>query len=279
MRIEKIVNNNVVTAIIDNDIEVVAMGKGIGFKKKQGDDLEEDKVDKIFKLDNPKTKSKIKELLEQIEPKYFVITQNIVKFAEGKLDKKLSEQIYVLLTDHLVFAVQRARENIRMQNPMLWEIKNLYKDEYKIGLWAISMIQEEFSVELPEDEAAFIALHVVNASLDEEIYNTMNITILTKDILRIIKNHFMLEFNEDSLDYIRLVTHLKFFAQRIFKREQVNEDDEELYELLSSKYTEEKKCLGKVSKYVMREFNYELTTQELVYLIIHIRKVTSKESN
>lgn len=278
MIVDKIVNNNVVTAILDNQEEAVVMGRGIGFKKKPGDTLEPNKIEKIFKLDNPKTQLKIKELLEDTKPEYFLVTEKIVKQSERILSIELDELIYVLLTDHIVFAVQRFHQGIELANPMAWEIKNLYKEEYNIGLWALDLIKEELDAELPIDEAAFIALHIVNASLGEEIYNTMNITILTKDILKIIKSSLKLEFNEDSLDYIRLVTHLKFFAQRIFKREQVVDEDEDLYDILSHKYLKEKKCVDKIAKYIKREFNYNLNNQEKVYLILHIRKVSSSNN-
>ena len=36
MQIEKILNNNVVQAM-DNDVEYIVMGKGLGFQKKVGD--------------------------------------------------------------------------------------------------------------------------------------------------------------------------------------------------------------------------------------------------
>lgn len=277
MVIEKIVNNNVVVTIVDNNVEAVVMGKGIGFKKRVGDIVEKDKVDKIFKLDNPQTKGQFKELLESVEPVYFEITEQIVKHAEAVLDKKLSELIYVLLTDHIVFAVDRQKQNITLQNPMIWEIKNLYKDEFKIGLWALELINEKVNSLLPEDEAAFIALHIVNASLDSDMHNTMNITILTKDILKIIEQYFKIKYNEESLDYIRLVTHLKFFSQRILRREQIEVDHEELYDMLSLKYTEQNKCIEKISKYIVRQFNYELSKQEKMYLLLHILRVTSKK--
>lgn len=278
MIIQKIVNNNVVITIDNKRLEFVVMGRGIGFKKKTGDLLDNDKVEKVFKLDNPQTKVKLKELLESVEPVYFEITEKIVKDAEKILDKKLSELIYVLLTDHIAFAVEREKQNISLSNPMLWEIKNLYKDEFKIGLWALDLIKEEVGTNLKEDEAAFIALHIVNASLDSDMNNTMNITILTKDILKIIEEYFKVKFNEESLDYIRLVTHLKFFSQRILKREQIDIDEEELYNLFIKKYEKQNKCIDKISKYILRQFNYELTKQEKIYLLLHILRVT-KERN
>ncbi|MDB8792550.1 PRD domain-containing protein [Romboutsia sp. 1001216sp1] len=276
MIIDKIVNNNVVTVLDSKSKEAVVMGRGIGFKKKPGDLIDKDNIEKIFTMDNPSKNQKLIELLENTPSEYLLITEEIVKHAQDVLGKKLNSSIYVLLTDHIVFAVDRFKENIVLQNPMIWEIKTLYKDEYRLGQWSINLIKDKLDIELPEDEAAFIALHIVNASLGEEMYNTMNITILTKDILKIIKTHFNLDFNEDSLDYIRLVTHLKFFSQRVFKKEQLKLEDDDIYNMIVSKYKEEKNCVDKISKYTERSFNYTLSKQEIIYLILHIKKVSSK---
>lgn len=276
MIIDKIVNNNVVTVLDSKNKEAVVMGRGIGFKKKPGDLIDKDNIEKIFTMDNPSKNQKLIELLENTPSEYLLITEEIVKHAQDVLGKKLNSSIYVLLTDHIVFAIDRFKENIVLQNPMIWEIKTLYKDEYRLGQWSINLIKNKLDIELPEDEAAFIALHIVNASLGEEMYNTMNITILTKDILKIIKTHFNLDFNEDSLDYIRLVTHLKFFSQRVFKKEQLKLEDDDIYNMIVSKYKEEKNCVDKISKYTERSFNYTLSKQEIIYLILHIKKVSSK---
>ena len=73
------------------------------------------------------------------------------------------------MTDHLGTSIERAKNKIFVRNAMLWEIKRFYKEEYKIGLKVLDKIKEKFDIELPEDEAGFIALHIVNAQLDETI--------------------------------------------------------------------------------------------------------------
>ena len=44
MRIDKILNNNVITSINENDEEVIIMGKGIAFNKRCGDIVIKDKI-------------------------------------------------------------------------------------------------------------------------------------------------------------------------------------------------------------------------------------------
>lgn len=99
---------------------------------------------------------------------------------------------------------------MHIKNGLLLETKHLYKEEYDIGLEALNMICEHFGIILPEDEAGFIALHIVNAELNEEMPVLKNITKVMQEILTIVKYHFKLEINENSLIFYRFLTHLKF---------------------------------------------------------------------
>ena len=56
-------------------------------------------------------------------------------------------------------------------------------------------------------------MHIVNASLDENIANIYEITKITKNIVDIVRYHFNLSINEDELNYSRFMTHLKFLAK------------------------------------------------------------------
>ena len=48
MVIQKVINNNVISAYDENQQEVVIMGKGIGFKAHTGDAIDESRVEKVF---------------------------------------------------------------------------------------------------------------------------------------------------------------------------------------------------------------------------------------
>lgn len=88
--------------------------------------------------------------------------------------------------------------------------QKFYKEEYEVGKAALQIIHSKLGVRLPEDEAGHIALHLVNAELNEEMPNMVNITKIMNDILNIVKRHFRLEYDEESLAYYRFITHLKF---------------------------------------------------------------------
>ncbi|MGG7161935.1 BglG family transcription antiterminator LicT [Clostridium baratii] len=277
MRIEKILNNNVVTSINDNNEEIIVMGRGIAFKKRVKDIIVEKNIEKIFTLSNPNINNKFIELISSIPLEYTVISEKIIGHAKEKTGKKFNESIYISLTDHIYNAIERHRQGVVVTNGLSWETKRLYSEEYELGLEALEIIRKEFDIYLAEDEAAFIALHFVNANLNEEMPMLIEITKLIQEILNIVKYNFNIEFDLESLAYYRFITHLKFFAQR-FLNNKINESDEEndLFYIIKDKYNEAYKCVMKIQKFILEKYKYGLSQEEMLYLIIHIQKLISK---
>ncbi|AQM58954.1 BglG family transcription antiterminator LicT [Clostridium baratii] len=274
MIINRILNNNVVITLDENDEETIVMGKGIGYQKSKGDTIDEEKVNKVFKISNREVSDKFQELFNKIPIEHMKLSGEIIEFAEGKLNKKLNEGIYISLSDHTYTAIKRIKNNITVKNALLWEIKRFYKKEFEIGLKALELIEEKTHVRLPLDEAGFIALHIVNAQLDIEQPKIQEITKLIEEILTIVRINFRIEFNEDSVFYYRFITHLRYFAQRLFSNKTYNSDaDEELLNIIKIKYFKEFECVNKIKTFISKKYNYELSNDEYVYLTIHIAKV------
>jgi len=276
MKIEKVFNNNVVSAFNEEKIELVIMGKGLAFQKRPGDEIDDDKIEKVFTLKNKDMSERFKTLLYEVSLELMEVTEDIIKKAKSKLGRELNDSIYVSLTDHINFAIERNKKGLDIRNALLWEIKKLYKDEFSLGVEALGMIQEKLHVTLPEDEAGFIAMHIVNAELNEEMPNIVNITKTMQDILKIVKYHFKMDFNEESLNFFRFVTHLKFFAQRLYSKTYMEGEDDFLFEAVKNKHKQAYECTEKINDYVKRQFNYELTNDEKLYLTIHIERVINR---
>lgn len=232
MKITKILNNNVVISKINNE-ERIVMGKGIAFGKQNGQELEKDKIDKVFSLTSEE-QERMLTLLNEIDQLY---------------EKPMSESIYLSLTDHIDYAIKRTREGHIIKNPLLYEINRLYPKEYDLSINAVETINRRFDIQLPKGEAGFIAMHIVNASMDENIANIYEITKITKSILDIVRYHFNLHINEDALSYSRFMTHLKFFSQRLINHEALNEvTDESLLQVLQQKHVKSDACVDKISE-------------------------------
>ncbi|MBE6090543.1 MULTISPECIES: BglG family transcription antiterminator LicT [Clostridium] len=277
MKIEKVINNNLVQSFDNNNKEVLVMGCGLGFKKKAGEIIDKDKVEKIYSLEDKNYSNKLIELLSDIPLEVIQTTNEIVSYARYSLGKKLNDNIYILLTDHISFAMERVNKGLQFKNALLWEIKRFYNHEFLIGKEALQIIEKRLHVDLPEDEAANIALHIVNAQLNSSnIDDTMSMTNMIQNILNIVKFHYKLELDEYSLHYERFITHLKFFSQRIFRGNEIEDEDTSLSKIMREKYKEAYKCAEKIKKYVKSEFNSELTDEEMMYLAVHINRVTKQ---
>lgn len=277
MILKKALNNNVVLAKNEKHQEVVVFGTGIAFNKKQGDVIDEEKISKVFALQTQNFSLKMATLLKDVPVVYAEIAEEIIKFARTKIHAPIGDYIFLALTDHIHYAVTRYKNGEDIHNMLLWEAKKFYKTEFEIGMKAIEIIKGKTGVEFSEDEAGFIAFHFANAQMEgQEINRTVKITQFVQDILGIIKYHFGFEFDEDSWNYGRLITHLKFFAQRVLSKDIGQNDDDYLYEQIQHKYKQAFECVKKIEKYVANGYGVAITKAEMVYLVLHINRVTSR---
>ncbi|WP_238915700.1 PRD domain-containing protein [Clostridium sp. YIM B02555] len=273
MKITRIINNNVICAVNVRRQELILLGSGIGFQKKKGDEVDEEKIEKEFFLKSKNVTGKLYALLAQIPIEYMRVSDSIIRYAKETLGKELNENIYITLTDHINFAVARYLNGLIFKNALLWEIKKFYAPEFSIALKGVDIINKEFNVELTEDEAGSIALHIVNAELGSEMEETMKITQLIQKVLNLVRYQYKINFNENSLNYMRFVTHLKFFAYRLFSNNTIESNDEEFQDIIKAKYKNEYQCSLKIRELIKQDYQKELTEEELVYLTVHIKRV------
>ena len=93
--IKKVLNNNVVFSKNKDGKDIILTGLGLGFQKKKGEFVDENKIEHIFKIESDDINTKLSALLEQIPIDYFYIADCIKKLAEDDLNKELSDNIYV----------------------------------------------------------------------------------------------------------------------------------------------------------------------------------------
>ncbi|NFL83529.1 PRD domain-containing protein [Clostridium botulinum] len=277
MQIVKVMNNSLILARDENDKEIVVMGKGLGFKRKAGEELDTEKIEKIFVLKNETDTREYVKLIEETPSEYIEITNDIIGYANEKLGGKLNDQIFITLVDHISYALTRYEKNITIQNRLLWELKKFYPKEFEIGKYAVEYINNKLNVKLPEEEAGNIAFHVVNAQTDEaEMQNTMLTIRMLKDIFNIIQYNFGITIDKDSLNYSRFLTHLQFFVQRLLDDRMIESKENFIFEQMIKEYPKEVKCARLIGDYVKKVLNKEISNEELLYLTIHIVRIVKK---
>ncbi|MCM3239234.1 PRD domain-containing protein [Heyndrickxia oleronia] len=269
MKISKILNNNAVI-VVDNQQEKIAVGAGIAFGKRRNDILNSGKIEKLFVM---KENEKLQQLLSRIPEEHFIISEKIISFAEDYIGTKLNEHIHIALTDHLSFAIEREREGIQLKNKLLHEIRILYKKEFEIGLWAIKHIKESCNIDMPIDEAAYIALHIHTMKVQGgDMRQTVIQTTIIRDIVETITKFLQIKVSEDDISYHRLITHLRFALTRINQSE-MNTMDEEMLDMIKKKFPLSYQCTLEVAKKVSSQHGIVLPDHELGYITLHIERL------
>ena len=258
----------------ENGNEQILTGKGLGFNAKIGAVVDESKIEKIFTLKNDTDNQRLQELLKTVPVEYLELAEEIINYARIHIDNKINASAIIALCDHIYMAAERKKQGIDVKNLMLWDIKKFYRDEYGVGVYAVELVKQRFQVELTEDEAGFIALHIVNAQLDLHAKSVNEITQLMQEIETIVRLTFSLSLDVNSVYYYRFITHLKFFTERLLSgKTYENQDVAGMLELVQSKYPQANKCVEKIAQFLRKKYGYTLSDEEVLYLSIHISRI------
>jgi transcriptional antiterminator len=207
-KFQKALNNNVVIAESENGKEVIFIGKGIGFGKKRGEVFEAKTYDKLYSLvDEIEQEKYMKLVTKETEETLLVIHEAIEKIHDA-IGFRLIERIHSALTQHMVLALQRTKDETDIKNPFLTETKWLYHQTYLIAGDVVNFIYEKTGYKLPEAETGFITLHIQSAIRDSHSVINKESDILTRCV-RYVEEKLGLELKKDMPQFRRFVRHLK----------------------------------------------------------------------
>ncbi len=273
MKIKKVLNNNAVI-VMDENQEKIALGPGIAFNKGKNDIINRNKIDKLFVIKNS---DHFDQLLPQIPNEHMILTQEIIQYAEDCLQVKLNPHIFIALADHLTFAIERHEDGIFIKNKLIPEIRVLYKKEFDIGIWAINHVKEKIGIQMPIDEAAFIALHLHTASIPSgNLQVSLRQTSIINEIVHMIRDYFSISLEETGLSYERLITHFRYTLYRVNETPE-HTMDEEMLMMISSKFPSSYQCAKTIAEHLSTQHGIHLPSEEIGYITIHIERLRGRK--
>lgn len=278
MIISRILTNNAVIVLADGKSKIVC-GKGIAYKKRAGMTIDDAAISQTFSLEpDNKLLGQIEQLIENLPIEYIEVANRIVQTAKISMGITLSDSLIISLADHIYETKRRYDEGITMHNGMIWDIKRFYEKEFEIGMLGKQICDEAFNIDLSEDEAAYLALHIVNSETDgSTVDETMKMTKLIHEVVTIVQLFFGIVFDETSAYYYRFITHLKYFSMRILSDEQFKSNENiDVFNLLAKKYPDVLECVNSIAEFVSKKHKYEVSDEEKMYLVIHIQNVIIK---
>ncbi|MFK4972772.1 PRD domain-containing protein [Lactococcus garvieae] len=277
MKVKKILNNNV--AIIDKGgHESIIYSSGISFKKKVGQPIIDSEIEKVYVLDSKDRLEHFSYLMSHSEERMICLVNSLVEYGEKNLGQKANDYLYLALLDHITFAWKRGTKEQFIRSPLSWEVQKFYPTYYRVALHGVEMMRKTFEIDFPDDEAVSIALHFVNIQEENSLLNEKIEDMETlRDMLNIIKYHFNISFDETSINYMRLVTHLQYFIERLHKNNSYQDGEATLFEQVKNLYPQAFKAVEKIEIYVKGKFNQYLTSDEYTYLMLHVNRVTERK--
>ena len=270
-RVIKIVNNNIVAVKSLNGREMIAIGKGLGFKKMKNDLVFADEILKSYVLVDNKINNALLAIGE-IPFEIVEVSQEIIDIASSRLNKKYNVNLLVNLSDHINFTINEYKKGELLPKLVNEEVKRFYREEYEVGLLGIKIINERFSIELMKDESTSIAFHLITNAENSTNYNTRKMLVSINDIISIVEDCLGSKLDEESLAYSRFVIHLKFFISTILNKTAIKNNCEiaSIFNQLNTKYSSVADCVNRISIYIFEQFNYHCSDEDCIYLMIHI---------
>ena len=265
MKLIKNINNNVALCLDSKGNECIVTGKGVGFMKPT-EEIPLSKIERTFYYVEPN----YIDFVSRIDSQILNIACEIVDYANFRHDNRYGNNLAFALADHIEFAIQRKNEDISVELPLYYEVKRSYPEEIELGKAALEMINDELEVNLPEEEVVSIALHFVN-------YNQKSVNKESKSIIQrcteVIEKEMNITLDKTGFNYSRFVTHMYYLLDRSNKVLLPSTENQQMFDTLVEKYPKAYHC----ALLIQDELNSKLNDEELLYLIIHINRLCTRE--
>ncbi len=278
MEIIKKINNNIALARDAKGREMVVFGKGLGFPATPYTLQDLSKVQRTFY----DVSDKYFALLQEVPEEIFLAADDIAEDANEELDCPLNPNLPFILADHLNFAIQRTRAGMTLRTPLAYDIRHLYPNEYKLGRSALHMLRDRLQVDLPEQEAVSITLHIINAEAENsDMHATMQSAQVITELTEIVEKAFSITLDRDSFNYSRFAMHLRYLVQRMMQGKPLPADagSRDLFLAVRRQYPEIYTCTRQITTYLQDRYGWTCTEEEELYLTMHIHRVKSEQTS
>ena len=267
-RIIKALNNNSLLALDKENREVILLGKGLGFGKKNGERLEDIQDAKLYTLVSDQASSAL-QTVNGIDPVFIEIAAHIIDEAETTFHS-INKDILLPMADHIAMAVKRTHEGTLLPNPFHHDIMAMFPDEYRIAERGLNLIHDELGVSLPAQEAGYLSLHIHAGLSEENAAESLEGARLAARLIQKIEIALQRNFARNTLKYNRLMSHVCYMILRIKKHERVSVD---MDQYVQSSYPDSYKLAADICDDIAAALHTEVFSEEISLLALHIQRV------
>ena len=274
MKVIKKINNNVALCLDGNQRELIAFGKGIGFKPIPYELTDLSVIERTYYGISPEYQGLLKEIPKEI----FDVSGMLVDLAANSIDADFNRNLVITLADHINFAIDRYKKNIHIKPPYVGNLAYLHEAEYKVATQAVACINPRFGVRLPKEEAAAIALHLINAENSvAPKADFLDASTMISDVIGLIEKREDITIDRSGFNASRFITHMEYLLARIRNNETLENNNDKLFNNLKQEYRETYLCAEDVRTYLQQKTGKNLGSEEMSYLMLHIERFCSRE--
>lgn len=275
VRAIKRINNNAAICVDSAGHQLIALGKGVGFGELPRE-VSLDDVHRTFYGIDPKYLA----FIDEVDPEVLEFAAQFADVVTQQVSYELSANLPITLADHLQFVLKRSREHIAVPMPLTHDVELSHPIEYKLGELAVRGLKRTFNVRVPRNEAAGVALSIVNSKVSpssREVRETKRAERMIAEATDIVEQDFSVSIDRDSFAYARFATHLRYLFKRLAGNGELDTGNEGLYELLEEQYPEVIACALRIAQRFADEYGIELSREEVVYLTMHVNRIVSTD--
>lgn len=271
--IRRVYNNNVVLCVEEDGTEVVLLGKGIGFQRRPGDQM--DPADsQRFVAEGHYKATWVADLVSDVTMEETRTARAIVELAHEALNTRISEALLLPVLDHLAYALRRAREGTVIDFPLRWEVGQLYPEEADVGRQAVELVRARLGVALQEDEWVAFALHFINQLwAGGDMSKTLGMTESISRIFTLLSERWQTPIDRDSRSAARFVTHLRYLFSRVGEDRQVTQSGIDIMAAVREADPGAAEVAEEVGRLIASRAARDLTAEEVAYLALHTSRL------
>ena len=275
MRAIKRINHNAAICEDGSGRQLIALGRGIGFGDFPHEVSLKDVTRTFYGID-----AKYLAFIDEVDPEVLEFAAQLASVVTQQVSYELSPNLPITLADHIQFAIKRAREHLVVSMPLAFDVEQSHLVEYRLAEMALRGIKRTFNVRMPKDEAAGIALSIVNAAVGPSSSATVageRSERLLKQITGIVEQGLGIKVDTSSFAYARFATHVRYLLDRVAKGEPIDTDNSGLYDVMVAQYPQAAACAGEINQEIENVYGTALTAEEQVYLILHVNRIAGAE--
>lgn len=268
-------NNNVVLARDEIGREAILTGRGLGFQRKRGQDVDASLISRRYiPADNAQS---VAEVIAGIPLERLALIERVFRKAARGLNTDVPSSTLIAVVDHINQAMVRVCQGLTMDYPLRAEVAHLHPEELRLAEAMVEEINAAQKVQLPRGEAVALALHLFTAAIGAPSAQAASEqSRLIGQVMGLLEKSFGEAFDADSVNAARFAVHLRYFLVRARTAVQIEDGTSSLVaEALRVSDPDAYRVARRIRDLLEIRLNTAVTDDETAYLALHVARLTS----